>query len=366
MGTSTTGFSLCAGDAVPDVSVQLGAAGGFSGMVTLSTPGLDTSIFPAATFTPNPVAPVEGGVISVLSMTTDGAAAAGSYSVGISSTNGGSDPIVRSDSFTVNIAQEQPTVASLTVPADAATGVSTNALLQWDAAPGAQEYVVEVSNSPSFVNAIAGGTVTGTSFTATGLDPNTEYFWRVRAVNACGDANFSEIRRFTTVAEICFDGSVAIPDNNATGVNNSLNGFAGALLDLDVYVKINHAYVGDLIVTLRHDPVGGPTGTPVALIDRPGVPASTNGCSADNVDATLSDEGTGSVESACSATPPAVGGVLIPSNALSAFDGQDFAGAWVLNVADRAGADTGNLVRWCLLPSQAQSSRDLIFEDGFE
>lgn len=366
MATSASTFNLCAGDPVPDVTVQLGAAGGFTGLVTLSTPGLNASIFPTATFTPNPVAPVEGGVSSVLAMTTNGAAAAGSYPVSISSTNGGSEPIVRTDSFTVNIAQGLPTVASLTAPADAATGVSTNAVLQWAAASGAQEYVVEVSNTPSFINAIAGGTVTGTSFTATGLEPNTEYFWRVRAVNACGDASFSEIRSFTTVAEICFDGSVAIPDNNTTGVDNTLNGFAGALLDMDVYVKINHTWVGDLVVTLRHDPVGGGTGTPVALIDRPGSPASTNGCSADNVDVTLSDEGTGPVESACSATSPAVGGVLIPNSALSAFDGQDFAGAWVLNVSDRVGSDTGNLVRWCLLPSQAQSSPDLIFEDGFE
>jgi len=361
MGTSASSFSLCAGDPVPDVTVQLGAAGGFTGLVTLSTPGLNSAVFPSATFTPNPVAPVEGGVSSVLSMTTDGSAAAGSYPVGISSTNGGSEPIVRSDSFTVNIAQGLPAVASLTVPADAATGVSTNAILQWDASPGAQEYVVEVSNSPSFVNAIAGGTVTGTSFTANGLEPNTEYFWRVRAVNACGDASFSEIRSFTTVAEICFDGSVAIPDNNTTGVDNTLNGFAGALLDMDVYVKINHTYVGDVVVTLRHD-----AGVPVTLIDRPGVPASSFGCSGDNVDATLSDEGTAPVESTCGSSSPVISGILVPNETLSAFDGQDFAGAWVLNVSDRVGSDTGNLVRWCLLPSQAQTSPDLIFEDGFE
>jgi subtilisin-like proprotein convertase family protein len=163
------------------------------------------------------------------------------------------------------------------------------------------------------------------------------------------------------VAEICFDGSVAIPDNNTTGVDNTLNGFAGALLNLDVYVKINHTWVGDVVVTLRHD-----AGAPVTLIDRPGVPTSTFGCSGANVDVTLSDAGTAPVESTCGTTPPVVSGVLIPNATLSAFDGQDFAGAWVLNVSDRVGGDTGNLVRWCLLPSQAQASPDLIFEDGFE
>ncbi len=361
MGTSASTFNLCAGDPVPDVSVQLAAAGGFTGLVTLSTPGLDNAVFPTATFTPNPIAPVEGGVSSVLAMTTNGAAPAGAYPISISSTNGGGTPIVRSDVFTVNVAQGVPTVATLSSPLDAAIGVSTNAVLAWDASPGAQEYVVEVSNTPTFVNAIAGGTVTGTTFTATGLEPDTEYFWRVRAVNACGDATLSTTRSFTTVAEICFDGSVAIPDNNTTGVDNTLNGFAGALLNLDVYVKIDHTYVGDVVVTLRHD-----AGAPVTLIDRPGVPTSTFGCSGDNVDVTLSDAGTAPVESTCGTTPPVVSGVLIPNATLSAFDGQDFAGAWVLNVSDRVGSDTGNLVRWCLLPSQAQASPDLIFEDGFE
>lgn len=69
MGTSASTFNLCAGDPVPDVSVQLAAAGGFTGLVTLSTPGLDNAVFPTATFTPNPIAPVEGGVSSVLAMT---------------------------------------------------------------------------------------------------------------------------------------------------------------------------------------------------------------------------------------------------------------------------------------------------------
>ena len=174
------------------------------------------------------------------------------------------------------------------------------------------------------------------------------------------------MRSFTTANQICFNGSVAIPDNNPTGITNTLAGFAGNISDLNVSVRINHTWIGDLIVSLRKDPPGGPAGTPVVLIDRPGAPATTNGCLNDNIDVVLDDAGSAPVETACSATPPAAGGVLTPNNPLSAFTNTDFEGSWVLNVSDRVGSDLGNLVQWCLLPNIASALPDDLFDDGFE
>src|SRR6185295_14931004 len=86
------------------------------------------------------------------------------------------------------------------------------------------------------------------------------------------------------------------------------------------------------------------------IVDRPGVPASTFGCSADNIGAQLNDEGaSGAVEAQCSATPPALFGQPTPNNALSIFDGQPLAGTWSLAVGDGAGGDTGVLQSWCVV-----------------
>ncbi|HWT14627.1 MAG TPA: proprotein convertase P-domain-containing protein, partial [Patescibacteria group bacterium] len=166
---------------------------------------------------------------------------------------------------------------------------------------------------------------------------------------------------FTTAAEVCFTGTMAIPDNNPAGVANVLSGSSGILTDLNVRLEATHSWVGDVIATLAHN------GTTRALIDRPGrIGTSGFGCSANDIAVTADDEGPdGTIESACAGTPPAVGGVRTPNESLDAFDGQDFAGSWTLTVSDSASGDTGNLTRWCLFPTFS-GANSAIFDNGFE
>ena len=58
------------------------------------------------------------------------------------------------------------------------------------------------------------------------------------------------------------------------------------IADLNLKLDIAHTWVGDVSVVLEHVD----TGTSVTVIDRPGFPASTNGCSRDNIVATLDDD----------------------------------------------------------------------------
>ncbi len=144
----------------------------------------------------------------------------------------------------------------------------------------------------------------------------------------------------------CRNVSLAIPDNNATGVtDNQTIATMGALTDLNVSVQATHNWVGDLVFTLQN--VG--TGTSVIVIDRPGVPASTFGCGGNNINATLDDEATTAVEGQCAGSTPAINGTFQPNNPLSAFDGQPLAATWRMTVADRANGDTGTLTQWCLI-----------------
>ncbi len=136
---------------------------------------------------------------------------------------------------------------------------------------------------------------------------------------------------------------IPLPNGTSTISSNLTISGAGTIGDLDVSVTMAHAWVGDLRFVLRNQT----TGTAVTFIDRPGVPASTYGCSGDNINATLSDEAASAVENQCASGTPTINGTFSPNNALSAFDGQSGNGTWVLEVTDfYTSADAGTLNAW--------------------
>jgi subtilisin-like proprotein convertase family protein len=155
---------------------------------------------------------------------------------------------------------------------------------------------------------------------------------------------------------------VAIPDNNTTGVN-FIVAVAGlsSITDLDLRfdgtvsspdplsttVGVNHSWVGDMIFRLT-----SPGGTTVTLYDRPGVPASTFGCSSNNLFAlTLDDEAGSALEGQCPGGTDAgpLTGSFTPNNPLSAFDGQNPNGNWTLTAIDAAGGDVGTVRAFSLI-----------------
>lgn len=127
---------------------------------------------------------------------------------------------------------------------------------------------------------------------------------------------------------------------------------ADMISGLRVSTDINHTWVGDLTLSLEHIE----TETSVVLMDQPGVPATANGCSNDDVEALFDDESPVEVETECSTTPPAIGGVVHPEQDLALFDGETYTGEWQLTVIDNVSQDTGTLNHWCLLIDQVSSS----------
>ena len=138
---------------------------------------------------------------------------------------------------------------------------------------------------------------------------------------------------------------IALP-NGTTTITSQLTVPSGATIaDLNVDVNMAHVWVGDLSMVLTHQS----TGTAVTIIDRPGVPASTYGCSGDNILATLDDEASGSVENQCAGGTPTINGTFSPNSALSAFDGQNSSGTWQLSVTDHfTSSDAGTLNGWSI------------------
>ena len=156
------------------------------------------------------------------------------------------------------------------------------------------------------------------------------------------------------------DTPLAIPDNDPAGIVSTLVTSNLFLWDTDVFLNVSHTWVGDLVITLEH------ADTTVVLLDRPGLPATTYGCSANDIVAFADDEGGfGSFEAACagqgSQTQAYVHqGRYTPNTPLSAFDGRTRAGAWTLRVVDYWPTDSGTLAAWgiqrCCVGNEGEAS----------
>ncbi|HEX8650555.1 MAG TPA: proprotein convertase P-domain-containing protein [Pyrinomonadaceae bacterium] len=164
----------------------------------------------------------------------------------------------------------------------------------------------------------------------------------------------------TAVTRSYAGGPVPIPDNTTTGVNISLSipagTFTGNISDLNfkiggtscttatgaTTVGIDHTWVGDLRITLK-----SPAGTVVTLMDQAG---GVNNSGQNFCNTLLDDDATTrpSIQSITPAQAPYTG-TFQPASPLSAFDGQNPNGTWILNVSDRGAIDTGNVRAFSLI-----------------
>ncbi len=362
-GIGQSAFNFTLNPAMPAVcntsnstSVALNASydPGYGGTVSLSASGAppaSATSFSPATLTP----PTQASTLTLSGLSS---VTPGSYNLTITGTDG-VDTV--NQPLTLSVAAPLSGNPTLATPADGATDVSTNPVLTWNALAGTASYTVEIATDATFTNIIASQAgITATSYAASGLSPSTTYHWRVSPTNACGDGTASAAASFTTANIICHTVNQAIPDSTPAGINDTITlSDASVLSGLRVSIKATHSYVGDLKFTLHKDT------TTSALIDRPGQPASTFGCSGNDIDVTLDDAAASPAESTCSFTPPALSGTLAPNApGLAPFVGQSLAGTWTMNVSDNAGGDTGTFTEWCLIPELAPS--DVIFKDGFD
>ena len=332
--------SVCAGTPAA-YAIAVGSTSGFSGSVTLALAGNPAPS--SGTFVPNPVV---AGNSSALSINTTGVAS-GTYPMTVNGTASGASN--QSASINMTVFATAPGAPTLTAPANGVNGVALRPTFSWTGS-NTESYKLDVATDAGFGSIVLTQTVTGTTFTpAADLSSNTTYFWRVTPTNACGTGTASPTFSFTTANLICRTPALAIPDANASGINDTLvvtDPSGATLTDLKLVIKATHTWVGDLKFTLTKSPASS------IVIDRPGVPASTNGCSSDNIDVIIDDGSATLVENQCNGTPPALSGNVKPNNPLATpFNGQTLAGSWVLNVSDNAGSDTGTLDQWCLVPA---------------
>ena len=187
-------IEVCGATTGPDPSWDLlaGTVGGFNASVTLTPTGAPAGTTPA--FTANPINPTPGS--SVLTLVGGRGAATGEYTINVSGTGGA---ITSAVDLELGVSAAAPAAPTLTSPANGINGTKVRPLLTWTAVPGALTYLVEVSSNAGFTAIVASATVTTNSWTVdTTLSSTTQYFWRVRPTNYCGNGATSAVFSFTT------------------------------------------------------------------------------------------------------------------------------------------------------------------------
>ena len=140
------------------------------------------------------------------------------------------------------------------------------------------------------------------------------------------------------------DGSAVLDHTAAPVVSTILVPDNFVVTDVNVEVNLAHTWVGDLILELT-----GPDSTVVRLMgDGPDGLVGPDGSSGDNLTNTVfDDEALASITGVSSTDAPFTGS-WIPRGALSAFDGINAAGNWILTIVDDEAADTGTFLNWSL------------------
>ncbi|MCR9102957.1 MAG: fibronectin type III domain-containing protein [bacterium] len=114
--------------------------------------------------------------------------------------------------------------APVSLQAEDITG--TSAVLSWDPASAADQYLLQYLPQGAPFNQLVSETVSSTSHMVFGLSESTVYLWRVRAICANENSPFSDVQSFTTGTDTC-------PDTDADGIcdaDDQCPGFDDALI----------------------------------------------------------------------------------------------------------------------------------------
>lgn len=197
------GFALGSPDGIADVciadadapyafDIEVFQISGFTNPVSLSVnPPAPAGI--STNFSINPVNPPG---TTELSGTVNQSASTGNHILNIEGSASGADNAVTD--LLLNVFDQSPGLAQPDAPADGEPLAAFQPTLEWT--PGNQStlFTVEIDDDPDFSSLVYTAEVSGTSHVvATPLNSSTEYYWRVRATNACGDTE-SPAATFTT------------------------------------------------------------------------------------------------------------------------------------------------------------------------
>lgn len=329
LGLTTDGGIIC----LPDnfsTDIHTASVLGYNTPVTLdllgNLPPGATAAFSATNINP--------GETSTLTLDLQNVAVEGNFDLTVRAISG-TDTLLRPVS--IQLRRNDFTGFVLQTPLNGATDLGLAQTLHWSKGLDADYYDVQFSNTPAFTTILA--SISGTSLDSLKinflLEKGTAYFWRVRPINECGAAAWSEPFFFSTFAEDCLsftanDLPKYIPANGTPTIESKITVLQGGTLSDLVISNIEgfHEYFKDLEAHLI-----SPQGTDVLLWkDRCG---NFNG----GFNFGLSDASPTTF--AC--PPPNNGSIEKPQNALAPIIGENSTGIWTLRVKDKIANSGGTL-----------------------
>ncbi len=177
---------------VPDereVAVSIGSILGFDDPVMLDVADLPDGV--SFEFSVNPVTPAGD---SELTLTFDAEAEPGLHTSRLDAAAG---EIERSLNLTLGVFNQPSTQPSLLAPGNNSSNQPLSLTLSWEASEQGFEYRVLVARDSAFTDIVVDQVTNSTSLEISGLDSSTTYYWRVIAINSCGETQ-SVVRHFST------------------------------------------------------------------------------------------------------------------------------------------------------------------------
>lgn len=328
-----------------DLDFDLGPSDNFTDSVSLSIVNLPDGI--TATFVGNPVIAGETTTVRLEQLAQ---LSPGTYSFDVNGTDGTESATT---TITLIISENLPIGTTLSSPMDEAENTSTAQNFNWGAIDNALSYSWQLSTSDEFLSIVASEEdLSATSTSYNNLETETTYFWRVRAVNACGAGDWSPTFSFTTAGVYCLisdseDIPVSIGSNNPNTVRSDLSvQQEGFVASISVSMDITHTYVSDLVANLI-----SPNGTTISLFRNPGENVTFQGCSRDDLVLSFNDDAPQSndlLSNSCDNSTPTISGLFQPRQSLADLNGEEAQGTWTLEIIDEFSEDGGAIESWSL------------------
>jgi len=230
--------NICTGSETV-TSVEVDSNDGFTQPVTLSLNNLPSNV--NAHFSSNSLIPPAS---SNITLSADSQAVAGKYDLNLLGVGG---TIQHELIFHLVIDDTVPEPSIPLSPANLSVNQSLTPTLTWTADPRAQSYQIQIATDVEFSHIVIeeNGLITPTFTPPDLLESLTSYYWHVKAVNACGENEYSPIFKFDTMTG---PGDCEFASDNVTLYQNDfetdLSGWSTSnwLLYIGRTHSSNHAY----------------------------------------------------------------------------------------------------------------------------
>jgi len=136
----------------------------------------------------------------------------------------------------------QPEVPNLESPENNATAIDVDTSFVWGEVYNAYTYEIQIALDEDFLQlAFEETELEDATVQVTGLDHDTEHFWRIRSFNPVGESDWSEVWSFTTIVDVPTVPVLLTPENEDTGIPTTISLEWEESEDVELYhVQVAH------------------------------------------------------------------------------------------------------------------------------